>query len=469
MSEKAKKISLIIVLCILTIIGTLLGIFYPNEPINNTIGEYQNIIRDEIVELDENIIIEDITENEEASSKKEDLAEVTTEDEENLEEELQTEDESFELEDEENISYDGDRAQSWNIELGNYKGLTYYSQIDYRWKNNLYTSTGNINQTIGSSGCGPTSAAMVVSSIKGEITPDVMAKNFVKYGYRSANNGTYWSAYRAVANEFNIGYTETSDIQKAIQLLESKNYVIVSCGNGLFTTGGHYIVIVGIEGNAFKIYDPYLYSGKFDISTRRGKVQVSGNTVYCSIENFKKYANYKGFFCYQDIEHVNIEESKYKAGQRVLVNVPVGIAVNSSEKWLVDDTKNQFWIHKSVITDDNRIYGLADICFDGGKEDIVQIFDDQFWCNEKNMSDILTTQTVQNVTSSIPQIKNTVGQVKQLKQTVTIYSKSNLSGTKYNYKKNTKVKILKNITNSIDYIQVIQTGRKGYIRNNLYK
>ena len=41
MSEKAKKISLIIVLCILTIIGTLLGIFYPNEPINNTIGEYQ--------------------------------------------------------------------------------------------------------------------------------------------------------------------------------------------------------------------------------------------------------------------------------------------------------------------------------------------------------------------------------------------------------------------------------------------
>ena len=69
------------------------------------------------------------------------------------------------LQDEENISYDGDRAKTWNIELGAYQGLTYYSQIDSRWKNNLYTSTGNTTQTIGSSGCGPTCASIVVSSI----------------------------------------------------------------------------------------------------------------------------------------------------------------------------------------------------------------------------------------------------------------------------------------------------------------
>ena len=117
-------------------------------------------------------------------------------------------------------------------------------------------------------------------------------------GYRSANNGTYWSAFRAVADEFNIGYTETSDIQKALQLLQSNNYVIASCGNGLFTTGGHFIVLTGIDGNTISIYDPYLYSGKFETSTRRGKVTVSGSTVYCSVENFKNYANAKGFFCY---------------------------------------------------------------------------------------------------------------------------------------------------------------------------
>ena len=206
-----------------------------------------------------------------------------------------------------------------------------------------------------------------------------------------------------------------------------------------------------------------MYNGKFDISTRRGKVVVSGNTVYCSIENFKRYANYKGFFCYQDIDHINTEESKYKAGQRVLVNVPVGIAVNSGEKWLVDDGKTQFWIHKSVITNDNRIYGLADICYDGGIRDIVQIFNDQFWCNENNMS------TVQKVISSTQQIKNTIGNIKTLKQSSVIYENNNLTGKQYNYRINTKVKILKNITENIDYIQVIQTGRKGYLENNLYK
>ena len=38
--------------------------------------------------------------------------------------------------------------------------------------------------------------------------------------------------------------------------------------------------------------------GKFDTSTRRGKVTVDGNKVYVSVSNFINYANSKGFFCY---------------------------------------------------------------------------------------------------------------------------------------------------------------------------
>ena len=145
---------------------------------------------------------------------------------------------------------------------------------------------------------GPTSASMIVTATKGAITPDTMSDLFVRYGYRSANNGTYWSAFRAVADEFNIGYEETTDIQRALQLLESKRLVVASCGNGLFTTGGHFIVLTGIENGNIKIYDPYLYASKFETSTRRGKVSVSGNTVFCPISNFINYANAKGFFCY---------------------------------------------------------------------------------------------------------------------------------------------------------------------------
>ena len=162
----------------------------------------------------------------------------------------------------------------------------------------MYSSIGDRSQTIRTSGCGPTSAAMVVTATKGAITPDTMSDLFVKYGYRSANQGTYWSAFRAVADEFNIGYEETTDIQRALQLLENKRLVIASCGNGLFTTNGHFIVLTGIENGNIKIYDPYLYAGKFETSTRRGKVSVNGNTVNCSVNNFINYANAKGFFCY---------------------------------------------------------------------------------------------------------------------------------------------------------------------------
>ena len=65
-----------------------------------------------------------------------------------------------------------------------------------------------------------------------------------------------------------------------MQLIEDKNYVICSVGNGLFTTGGHFIVLTGVEGDYIKVYDPYLYNGKFDVASRRGKATVSGNTVY---------------------------------------------------------------------------------------------------------------------------------------------------------------------------------------------
>lgn len=103
---------------------------------------------------------------------------------------------------------------------------------------------------------------MIIDSIVGNISIIDVADTFVKNGYRSANNGTYWSAYRAVADEFNIEYNETSSFDKAIERLRNNNYVICSVGNGLFTTGGHYIMIYGIDGDILKIYDPYLYSRK---------------------------------------------------------------------------------------------------------------------------------------------------------------------------------------------------------------
>jgi len=78
--------------------------------------------------------------------------------------------------------------------------------------------------------------AMVVSSIRGNITPPEMADLYVKYGFRSASNGTYWSAFRWTADVFDINYKETIYLDEACKLLQDNYYLIVACGNGLFTT-----------------------------------------------------------------------------------------------------------------------------------------------------------------------------------------------------------------------------------------
>ena len=112
--------------------------------------------------------------------------------------------------------------------------------------------------------------------------------------------GTYLSAFKWTADYYGIEFTQVYKLDDAVNLLRNNYMMVVSCGKGLFSTGGHLIAIMGIDGNNLIIHDPYLYDGKFDSYGRSGKVTVSGTTVYCSIENFREYANYSGFFAYKN-------------------------------------------------------------------------------------------------------------------------------------------------------------------------
>ena len=333
MSENRKSNILFIIVTLLVAILGGFGFYNANKD-NST----EEIISSAVNEIKDYITTYNMTQEEIEELPSTEIKEQTLEDEQKLEQEVESE--SFELQGE--VAYEGTTEYS-QVSIGDYTGLTYYSQIDSRWSNKMYSSTGNASQTIGTSGCGPTSAAMIVTATKGTITPDVMADLFVQYGYRSANNGTYLSAFRFVADTFNIEYQETYKLDDAVSLLRDNNYLVVSVNNGLFTTGGHLMCIVGIEGDMLKIYDPYLYAGKFETSTRRGKVTVGGNTVYCSIDNFRNYANYTKFFAYK--HDGNVQENtkpvitstytRYVNTNRLNLNVrnaPNGSVIGSLKK-----------------------------------------------------------------------------------------------------------------------------------------
>ena len=186
-----------------------------------------------------------------------------------------------------------------------------------------------------------------------------MAQLSVDNGYRTANNGTAWAYYSFVADYFDFEeYHTTSNFNTAMKYLEtdkdkdgvSDYFIIASCGSGLFTTGGHYIVLVGNEDNTIEVYDPYLYSGKFNTASRRkANVKVSGNSVYVSESSFKTYANYKNFWVFSNDEgkgntattssnntSSNKSYTKYVSTESKNLNVRKSASINSK---IVDSLK----------------------------------------------------------------------------------------------------------------------------------
>lgn len=351
------------------------------------------------------------------------------------------------------VAYEGSEKAP-NVNVGEYAGLTYYSQLDNRWRYNMYSSINDASQTIGTSGCGPTSAAMVVSSIKGNITPDTMANLYTQYGYRSANQGTYWSAFKWTADVFDIEYSECYKLNDAVAKLKDNHYIIASCNQGLFTYGGHFIVLTGVEGDYIKVYDPYLYNGKFDVASRRGKATVSGNTVYVSIENFRAYANYQKFFCFKN-DRTDIKENT----TTTVVTDNTTSNVNTVNYQVKVTANGGLNIRAGASTSYSRVGGYA-------KGSIVTILAESNGFGKTDKGWISLAYTSRDINTL--NINKTVGQTKKLTRDSILYSNSNLTGYKYNYKANTTITILQNISSNVDKIQVNATGRIAYINKSNY-
>lgn len=448
----------------------------------------------------------------------------------------------------ENISYDGTNSKDGLSLLGSYQGLMYFNQGDSRWGNKLYTSTGNKSQTIRSSGCGPTSAAMVVSSSKGLILPPTMCKLFVDNGFRTANNGTAWKAFPFVADFFDFKfYKETYSFDEALKYMKTDSdndgvsdyFVIMSCGSGLWTTSGHYVVWINQSGSQAAIYDPYLYSGKFNTASRRAaNVTVSGNTAYLSSSNLYKYSNAMCYFVFSNDQTSNNKKQdnnnksnntttkvnyvRYVSTQNNSLNVRSGPGTKYSivgslskgtkvnvtavsngfskigtNKWVsssylsatkVDTTTTSSKVsYKTVV---GKVYELkanltlySKASLTGTKYQYIKGTSVKVLSHKSSTVDYVyiaktgryvycsasTLYNTSTTTTKNTASKSTVGKYKVLKQNCTLYSKSNLTGTKYQYYKDTKVKILTNVSSSIDKVYVVKTGRQAYISTKNYK
>ena len=137
--------------------------------------------------------------------------------------------------------------------------IPYLSQVDYRWRN---TSIGY--STIGSSGCLPSTAAMIINYYKGtNYTPVDIARQLYSAGYM--NTPTYFGStsdsYKVVQDNYGLSYQNNLSYSQLIGCLKGGKLVAAAVGKGDFVYGygiTHVILLAGYNnGYVYDPLDPY--------------------------------------------------------------------------------------------------------------------------------------------------------------------------------------------------------------------
>lgn len=145
--------------------------------------------------------------------------------------------------------------------LGSSGGIGTYPANGMKIPHYLQTDYANVpygSSNIAACGCGPTSFAMVASYLTGTTITPADAVAWCGNSYYVWGAGTSWSYFEAAAKHFGCGAVrESYDANEVLKALSEGHPVISSQSAGLFTRGGHFIVLRGVEnGNKVLVNDP---------------------------------------------------------------------------------------------------------------------------------------------------------------------------------------------------------------------
>lgn len=166
------------------------------------------------------------------------------------------------------------------------KPVEYY-QGDY--PNTRYAAPSEKGKTIKTSGCGITSAAMIIQTLRPDlkVTPPDTAKWSMAHGYKYAGQGTAYAYFVPqmkvyglkceMLNSNNLYHNPGSSVHaKALKKLNEGCFIIACMGPGTWTNGGHYIVLWKEADGTVFINDPgsrQTYRAKNKYSTFKNEVK----------------------------------------------------------------------------------------------------------------------------------------------------------------------------------------------------
>ena len=89
------------------------------------------------------------------------------------------------------------------------------------------------------------------------MNPLAVAQFAEENGYYAKGYGSSWTLISEGAEKLGLTARELPLVKKKmVDALENGNPVILALGKGDFTTSGHYIVLTGVEADAFRVNDP---------------------------------------------------------------------------------------------------------------------------------------------------------------------------------------------------------------------
>lgn len=142
-----------------------------------------------------------------------------------------------------------------------------YLQTDPRWRSRDYSAKGE-STTIGASGCGPTSMAMVLATwADRSVTPESECAWALKNGWKCPHSGTYYGYFVPAGRRYGLTVTRLNSVSiygnkshaahtQAKAALDRGDLVIACMGKGNWTSSGHYVLCWQISGSRIFINDP---------------------------------------------------------------------------------------------------------------------------------------------------------------------------------------------------------------------
>lgn len=166
-----------------------------------------------------------------------------------------------------------------------------YSYIPYPQRMDEPDNPRGKNGTVRSGGCGLCSACMVVDQLTTEVFPVREATQLSMAVGGNHSSGTDMEIFGpVVAEKFNLDFSTSRDINEAIEAVRDGGRVIALVGKtepqhkGIFTQGGHYIVVIAATKDEVCILDPNWTAKNFKKWEKEGLVRMEGTLVYTTPE-----------------------------------------------------------------------------------------------------------------------------------------------------------------------------------------